>query len=183
MSDERKEVEEQTSEILQALDLPVTIHAQYIRDLSFENPQAPASLRAGQTMPEMNVNIGMDARLIEDDKMKNLYEVALTISATAERDGKSVFIGEIIYGVTVSIGDVVPEDQHHPLLLIEIPKYSFPFARQILATLTSQGGYPPLLLNPVDFQALYMERFKAEMKEAHKAEEEAEAAAAAGQTN
>lgn len=154
---------------LQAQDLPITIHAQYVRDLSFENPEAPDSMRANLPVPEMNVNIGMDARSLEDDDIKNLYEVALTVSATAERDGKTVFIAELMYGVTVSIGDVVPEDQHHPLLLIEIPRIAFPFARQILATTTSQGGYPPLLLTPVDFQALYMERFKDEIEEARKA--------------
>ena len=151
---------------IQTQDLPITIPAQYVRDLSFENPLAPNSMRAGLAMPEMNVNIGMDARSIEDKELKNLYEVALTISATAERDGEKVFIAELIYGVTVSIGEVVPEDQHHPLLLIEIPRIAFPFARQILATVTSQGGYPPLLLTPVDFQALYMERFKKEIAEA-----------------
>mgnify|MGYP001143676671 CR=1 FL=1 len=125
-------------------------------------------------MPQMNVNIGMDARSLEDENIKNLYEVALTVSATAERDGETVFIAELMYGITVSIGEVVPEEQHHPLLLIEIPRLAFPFARQILATLTSQGGYPPLLLNPVDFQALYLERFKNEIEQAQKA---------AGQTN
>ncbi len=156
---------------LQATDLPITIHTQYIRDMSFENPDAPESMRAGQDMPQMNVNIGMDARSLKDNKIKNLYEVSLTVSATAKRDDKTVFIAEIIYGVTVSIGEVVPEDQHHPLLLIEIPKFAFPFARQILATLTSQGGYPPLLLNPVDFQTLYLDRFKGEIEEAKKAAE------------
>ncbi len=157
------------AENIQTQDLPITIHAQYVRDLSFENPLAPNSMRAGLAMPEMNVNIGMDARSIEDKELKNLYEVALTISATAERDGEKVFIAELIYGVTVSIGEVVPEDQHHPLLLIEIPRIAFPFARQILATVTSKGGYPPLLLTPVDFQALYMERFKKEIAEAREA--------------
>ncbi len=166
MSDEKATPQ---ADNLQAQDLPITIHAQYVRDLSFENPKAPDSMRAGLTMPEMNVNIGMDARSIEDKEIKNLYEVALTISATAERDGEKVFIAELMYGVTVSIGDVVPEDQHHPLLLIEIPRIAFPFARQILATVTSQGGYPPLLLTPVDFQALYMERFKKEIDEARQA--------------
>lgn len=165
MSDEKATQPEN----LQAQDLPITIHAQYVRDLSFENPMAPNSMRAGLSMPEMNVNIGMDARSIEDKDIKNLYEVALTVSATAERDGEKVFIAELMYGVTVSIGDAVPEEQHHPLLLIEIPRIAFPFARQILATTTSQGGYPPLLLTPVDFQALYMERFKNEIAEARQA--------------
>lgn len=157
---------------LQTTELPITIHTQYIRDISFENPDAPNSMRAGLDMPEMNVNIGMDARAVEDEKLKNLYEVALTISATATRGDKTVFIAEVIYGVTISIDDSIKEDQHHPLLLIEVPKFSFPFARQILATLTSQGGFPPLLLTPVDFQALYMERFKEEIAEARKAAEE-----------
>ncbi len=157
---------------LQVNDLPITIHTQYIRDMSFENPNAPESMRAGQPAPEMSVNIGMDARVLKDDDIKNLYEVVLTISATATRGEKAVFIAEVIYGVTVSVGDIVPEDQHHPLLLIEIPKFAFPFVRQILANMTSQGGYPPLMLNPVDFQALYMDRFKEEIEEARKAAEE-----------
>lgn len=151
---------------LEATGLPVQIHAQYIRDLSFENPDAPETLRGGAGMPEMNVNIGMDARNLEDSDKKNLYEVALSITATAKKGEKTAFIAEIVYGVTVEVGDSVPEDQHHPLLLIEIPRFAFPFARQILATLTAQGGFPPLMLNPVDFQALYMNRFKDEIAKA-----------------
>ncbi len=150
----------------EAQGLPVTVHAQYIRDISFENPEAPMSLRNAAANPEMNVNISMDARELEDKDIDNLYEVALTLSATAMHDGKPLFVAEVIYGTTVSVGDVVPEEQHHPLLLIEIPRLAFPFARQIMATLTSQGGYPPLLLNPVDFEALYMDRFKDEIEAA-----------------
>ncbi len=175
MSDETKapqDPETKQEEQLEATALPINIHTQYIRDISFENPDAPHSMRAGLPMPEMAVNIGMDARALKDDDLENLYEVALTVSATAKREDKTVFIAEIIYGITVSIGDIVPEEQHHPLLLIEIPKLAFPFARQILADLTSQGGYPPLLLNPVDFQALYMERFKEDIEQARQAAEQ-----------
>ncbi len=171
MSEESKNQEQQ----LEVTALPITIHTQYIRDISFENPDAPNSMRSGLKNPDMNVNIGMDARALEDDNIKNLYEVALSISATAKREDKIIFIAEVIYGVTVSIDDIVPENQHHPILLIEIPKFAFPFARQILATLTSQGGYPPLLLNPVDFHALYMDRFKDEIAKAQKEAEEAKA--------
>lgn len=170
MSDETKTEtpDNKDEQVLPAADLPINIHAQYIRDLSFENPEAPDSMRTNLGVPEMDVNIGMDARKIEDDDVPHLYEVALSVTAEAQRDGKAVFIAELVYGVTVSIGEVVPEEQHHPLLLIEIPRIAFPFARQILATLTSQGGFPPLLLNPVDFQALYMERFKEEIAAAQK---------------
>jgi len=176
MSDKTQRSEEKTTDTeapLEATGLPVVIHTQYIRDMSFENPDAPNSMRAGQSMPEMSVNIGMDARALEQDEIPNLYEVILTISATAKREEDTVFIAEVIYGVTVSIDDIVPEEQHHPLLLIEIPKFAFPFSRQLLASLTTQGGYPPLLLNPVDFQALYMERFKKEIAEAQAADAKA----------
>lgn len=159
--------------VLQAQDMPITVHAQYIRDLSFENPHAPDALRASAGAPEINVNIGMDARDLEDKNTKNLYEVALNIQATAKRGDDTIFIAELIYGITVEIGESVPEEQHHPLLLIEIPRLAFPFARQIIATLTSQGGFPPLLVNPVDFHALYLERFKNEIEESQKQSQKA----------
>ena len=142
----------------QEKSLPVMIHAQYIKDMSFENPLAPDSLRVGQNKPEMDIDISMESTPIEDDKIKNLYEVVLNLSATAKREGEVAFIAELAYGVTVSLGDL-PEDQHHPFLLIEVPRQAVPFARQILGTITQQGGYAPLLLNPVDFQAMYMQRF------------------------
>ncbi|MCB1783529.1 MAG: protein-export chaperone SecB [Alphaproteobacteria bacterium] len=145
--------------------MPVTIHTQYVRDLSFENPNAPASFRVGAGAPEMDVNIAMDARKLEDPEIENLYEVVLIVTATATRGEQVVFIAEMAYGVMVSIDKAVPEDQHHPILLIEIPRFAFPFCRQILSTTTSQGGYPPLLLNPVDFQALYIQRFKEDLKD------------------
>lgn len=150
---------------VEAQGLPVTVHAQYVRDISFENPNAPEALRAGQKPPEMDVNIGMDARKLEDEEIKNLFEVVLSIRAEAKRADKTVFIAEIQYGVTVELGDSVPEKNHHPLLLIEIPKLAFPYVRKLLSDLTTDGGFPPLLLNPVDFHALYMQRFAKEIEE------------------
>jgi len=148
--------------------MPITVHTQYIRDVSFENPNAPGAMRGGQSAPEMEVNINTEARNLENDDIPNLFEVALIISATARRDDDVVFIAEIVYGVTVSIGAEVPEEHHHPILFIEVPRLAFPFARQILANLTIQGGYPPLLINPVDFQALYYQRFKDQIDKANK---------------
>ena len=158
-------------EQIAAQDMPMTIHAQYVRDLSFENPNAPDSLRPSANAPEMDINIGMDARKLEDPEIKNLFEVVLNLRAAAMRGDDPVFIAEIQYGVTVSIGDEVPEDNHHPLLLIEMPRMVFPYVRQIVSDVTVQGGYPPLLLNPVDFHALYMNRFGKEIEEARKAAE------------
>lgn len=159
-------------------NLPIVIHAQYIKDLSFENPNTPESLRGAGGAPEMDVNIGMDARKIPSEQEENLYEVALNVRAEATRKGENVFIAELQYAMTVSLNDV-PQEQHHPLLLIEIPRMAFPYARQILSDLTTQGGYPPLLLNPVDFQALYMDRFKDEIAEAQKKQSEKQSGSAA----
>lgn len=167
MSDEENKTPEATNvEAAPAgANMPITVMAQYVRDLSFENPNAPHSLRADGGSPEMDVNVGMDARKIEDDNTPHMYETVLSVNAKATRGDDVVFIAELQYGVTVQLNDV-PEDQHHPLLLIEIPRLAFPYVRQILSDMTTQGGFPPLLLNPVDFQALYMERFKDEIAQA-----------------
>ncbi len=157
--------------------MPITVHAQYVRDISFENPNTPEMLRAGQDQPNMDVNIGMDARKIEDDQLENLYEVVLNVRAEAMRGDDIMFIAELQYGITLTLNGV-PEDQHHPLLLIEIPKLAFPYARQILSDLTVQGGYPPLLLTPVDFHALYLDQFKDEIAKAQKEQQAAQADAA-----
>lgn len=151
-----KKAEEDSSQTMQSL--PLQIHAQYIRDVSFENPNAPASLRGGLDAPKMDISFNMDARNLEDDKAEALYEVALKVTATALRDEKTVFIAEVEYGAVVELSQV-PEDKHHPLLLIEVPRLMFPFIRQIMSDLTQNGGYPPLNLNPVDFAQLYMQKF------------------------
>lgn len=168
MSKKDNTVNESDEPQIEAADMPFDIVAQYVRDLSFENPQAANVLRGGQELPEMDIAIGMDARKIPDEKDKALYEVVINIRAEAKRSDMSVFIAELQYGVMVSVGDEIPEESHHPFLLIEIPRLAFPFARQILATTTTQGGYPPLLLNPVDFHQLYMQRFGEEIEAARK---------------
>ena len=157
---------EEKEQNIEAQDIPVNIIAQYVRDLSFENPNATDVLRGGQELPEMDLNIGMDARKIEDKDDNALYEVVLNVRAEAQSDNDPMFIAELQYGATVSIGDEIPEESHHPFLLIEIPRLIFPFARQIISNVTISGGYPPLLLNPIDFHALYMQRFGEEIKAA-----------------
>ena len=166
MSDEQATPDQATP---QAAEMPVHIVAQYIRDVSFENPTAPDSLNFEGDAPEMDVNIGLDARKLEGDD--NLYEVVISARAEALQGKETLFICEIHYGMTVKIGDEVPEDNHHPLLFIEIPRQAFPFVRQIVSNLVAQGGFPPLFLSPVDFHQLYLQRFGDEIK---KAQEEAE---------
>lgn len=165
MSEEPNQPEEKTEEGINMQNLPVKIHAQYLKDVSFENPLSPNSLQAGGT-PEINVNFAMNARKIESEDSKNLYEVILGVTATASREDQVLFLAELEYGAVVAIGDDVPEDRHHPILLIEIPRQLFPFVRQITADLTTQGGFLPLLLAPVDFHALYVDRFKDEIEQA-----------------
>lgn len=139
-------------------NLPVTVHAQYVKDISFENPAAPFSLRNGLENPKMDININMDVKNIEDPNIKSLYEVTLRVSATAKRQDEIVYIAEVSYGVAVSMPNIAQE-HHHPLLLVEMPKLAFPFVRKILADLVQDGGYQPLLLGPVDFASMYMSRF------------------------
>lgn len=137
---------------------PLILHAQYIKDLSFENPNAPDSYRAGQNNPTTDLSINVDASRIQDANIEHLFEVTLKITAKASRDDKIVFLAEILYGVTVSIHNV-PESQHHAMLLVEVPRLAFPYVRKLLADLTQDGGYPPLLLGPVDFTAMYLNKF------------------------
>ncbi|MAI61173.1 MAG: protein-export chaperone SecB [Micavibrio sp. TMED27] len=150
-----------------APDVPINILTQYVRDLSFENPNAPQSIIGGGGQPDMDLNIGMDARKIPEEDSDSLYEVVINLKATAKRGEDVVFMVELQYGATVEISQI-PQENHHPVLLIEIPRLVFPYVRQIVSDTTVRGGFPPLLLNPVDFQALYMERFKDEIEAAQK---------------
>lgn len=151
-----------------ARTVPLTIHAQYIKDLSFENPNSPRSLLPGQSVPNMDVSVTLDAKKIEDEKNPHsVYEVILHIEATAKRDSVVVFMAQLDYAILGSVNKEVPQQHHHPLLMIEVPKLAFPFARQILADVTSQAGYPPLMLNPVDFEGMYRAEYLAQAKAAN----------------
>lgn len=152
---------------VQAQNLPVMIHAQYVKDISFENPHAPFTLRAGQEQPKMDVNVTLDAHTLEDPQIKNLYEVVMKLTVRSDRKDQVLFMAELTYGIAVSLPEV-PQEQHHPLLLIEVPKMAFPFARKILADLTQDGGYPPLLLGPIDFYSMYVARFASKQNGADK---------------
>ena len=146
----------------------IHVLGQYIKDLSFENPNAPASLsQGGEGSPELNVNVNVNAkRLSETDA-----EVELKLEAVARRGTQPLFVTEVTYAGVFQLQNV-PAENLQPLMLIECPRLLFPFARQILADATRQGGFPPLLIDPVDFAALYRQKLEAAA---------AEAAAAAGE--
>lgn len=126
--------------------------AQYTKDASFENPNAPDSLRSDQSAPAININIEIGRQMLSDDTV----EVVLMLKADARREDQVVFIAEVEYaGLFAFQGIGVEEVQ--PLIMIECPRLLFPFARQIMAEMTQNGGYPPIMLEPPDFAAMFRE--------------------------
>jgi len=126
----------------------IQINAQYIKDLSFENPSAPQSL-FDEEPPQVDVSVDVGAQTFGDDR----YEVELRITARANRGEDRLFIAEVIYaGVFTLIN--VDEAAVRPVCLIECPRMLFPFARRVIADVTRDGGFPPLMLDPIDFTAL-----------------------------
>lgn len=131
----------------------IHVLGQYIKDLSFENPNAPRSLRPSDKAPKLDVNVNVNAR----PQSESDFEIELKLEAKAVRGDETLFIAEVSYAGLFQIRNV-PQEHMHPLLLIECPRLLFPFARQILADATRQGGFPPLMIDPVDFAALYRQR-------------------------
>jgi preprotein translocase subunit SecB len=125
------------------------ISAQYIKDLSFENPRAPASLRQQTSQPAVEINVDVRAQSLG---LEN-YEVVLTIKANAKTQNEIMFIIELAYGAIVTVRNLPPESIGS-IVLVETPRLIFPFARNIIAETTRDGGFPPLMINPIDFAEL-----------------------------
>jgi preprotein translocase subunit SecB len=135
--------------------------AQYVKDLSFENPGAPGTLQPRQKTPQLNISIGVQPKQLSDTD----YEVELKLDARAV-DGETVlFAIELVYAGAFRLTNVKAEDVQ-PITMIECPRLLFPFARQILADASRNGGFPPLLLDPIDFVNLYRQRMAANQGEA-----------------
>jgi preprotein translocase subunit SecB len=124
--------------------------AQYIKDFSFENPNSPGSLAAQEKQPTINIQINVTANPVAEHD----FEVALSIDGKAETDNVVLFGFELIYAGVFRIQNV-PQDSMHPFIMIECPRLLFPFAREIVASSVRAGGFPPLMLDPVDFVGLY----------------------------
>jgi len=131
----------------------LNVLGQYVKDFSFENPNAPRSLAPTQVQPAINIQINVGAQqLAETD-----YEVSLNLEGKAESSGSVLFAFELTFAGVFRVANVPPETLQ-PLIMIECPRLLFPFAREIVATAVRNGGFPPLLLDPVDFVSLYQQR-------------------------
>lgn len=135
--------------------------AQYTKDMSFENPNAPDSLRGNLPAPAVSINIEIGRQMLSEDTV----EVVLILKAEARRDKDVAFIAEVEYaGLFAFAGIGVEEVQ--PLIMIECPRLLFPFARQIMAEITQNGGYPPIMLEPPDFAAMFRDEMMRRAQEA-----------------
>lgn len=140
---------------------PLSIAVQYIKDLSFESPNAPGILGDLQNNPpDVNIDIDVRATPLEG----GVYEVVLHINAQCKSGDKVAFVMELAYGGIFQVN--VPPEHLQPMLLIECPRMLFPFARNILSEVTRDGGFPPLMLAPVDFVAMYQNSVRREAEEA-----------------
>lgn len=126
---------------------------QYTKDLSFENPNAPQSLGPQETAPNISIQVNVNARQLAE----NDFEVSLVLEGSAGEGAGTLFKFELDYAGVFRLTNI-PEDQAHPVVMIECPRLLFPFARQIIADAVRNGGFPPLYIDPIDFHALYQQR-------------------------
>ncbi len=131
---------------------PLVVHGQYIKDFSFEVPGAPQIFQELEDSPQIHIDVDTKAQELHQD----IYEVVLTITANATGEGKTAFILELSYAGVFGVN--LPRENHNPVVMIEAPRLLFPFARSLIADVTRDGGFPPLMLSPIDFAALYQER-------------------------
>jgi len=131
----------------------IRVLAQFTRDLSFENPRAPESLRAVGDAPQIDIGVELNARGRGD----GLFEVDLKLNVDAKRAGEPAFNIELVYGGLFQVQGITEADLE-PVLMIEAPRFLFPFARRIIADLTTDGGFPPFMMEPIDFVGIYQAR-------------------------
>src|SRR5271166_3547535 len=131
----------------------LNVLAQYIKDFSFENPNAPRSLGQNQQQPSINIQINVNAKPLADSDV----EVELKLEGKADLSGAVLFGFDLVYAGVFRIRNV-PQEHLHQLVMIECPRLLFPFAREIVATAVRNGGFPPLLIDPIDFVGLYRQK-------------------------
>lgn len=137
----------------------LTILAQYMKDLSFEVPGAPRSLQSRDRAPDININVNVNANPLSDAD----FDVVLSLNAEAKDGDKVLFHCELVYGGVFRITGF-PQEHMLPILFIECPRLIFPFARQIVADATRNGGFPPLMIDPIDFAQMFAQRMAEEQQ-------------------
>lgn len=139
----------------------MNVLAQYLKDLSFENPRAPAVYQSNST-PKIDVNVDVQGRALN----QNQYEIELSVAARANREnGDAMFVAEATYAGVFEIINV-PRDQLEMVMMVECPRLLFPFMRQIVADATRNGNFPPLMLEPIDFMGIYVANAQARSQQA-----------------
>ena len=150
----------------QAAPAPLVVNIQYVKDLSFEVPGAPQIYSQLKAQPQVSINLDVQARRVQEGQ--SVYEVSIIIRAEAhdiagQANGEAanpaptVFVAELTYAGVFTLNNL-PENAVEPVLLVECPRILFPFARNILSDVTRDGGFPPVLLQPIDFVALWQSR-------------------------
>ena len=142
---------------------PLVVNIQYVKDLSFEVPNAPQIFTQLKSPPQIAINLDVQARRVQDGQ--NVFEVALVIRAeghdpNAQTNGQEkapIFVAELTYAGVFTLNNL-PDNAIEPVLLVECPRILFPFARNILSDVTRDGGFPPVFLQPIDFVALWQSR-------------------------
>ena len=133
----------------------LTVNVQYIKDLSFESPNSPEVLSRKDDTPSINVNVNVYAKPLKG----NIYEVSLSINGKAEKKDFKVFEIELIYAGVFTLPNIKLNDEEiKRKILIEAPQLLFPFARSIISNVTRDGGFMPLIIQPMDFELLYKSR-------------------------
>ena len=131
----------------------LNVLAQFVKDFSFENPNAPRSLAPQEQGPEINIQVNVNAQQLTDGE----FEVALVLEGSAKTATMTLFSFELNFAGLFRIRNI-PEQELHPVVMIECPRLLFPFARQIIGDAVRNGGFPPLYIDPIDFVALYRQR-------------------------
>ena len=131
----------------------MSLRAQYIKDLSFENPRAPGSIFGLREAPNMEVSINLAAQRMEE----GIFELAIQVSTRAVAEKTTIFLSDLVYAGILELRDM-PAELVEQAIYVQGAQLLFPFARRVIADITRDGGFPPLQLDPVDFQAMYLEQ-------------------------
>lgn len=143
----------------------LTMHAQFIKDLSFENPRASEVFTKQTSQPDVEVSVNVGANALDNEK----YEIILNLNAKAKVETEPLFLVELSYGGVVSVSNISDKEKN-AFIMIEGPRLLFPFARATIANVTREGGFLPLNIQPIDFVAVFKTNIEAKQSQASQSE-------------